>query len=163
MLRRQAIYLIGFDERPETIAWLMDEQRRAVRAVGRADDVPSWLAVRSSAVALAPTGNREPLAAFVSTGLADDGFMAPDRLTTWEGAHLFEHLLASLRPTSDHIELNVHTLWSLVLARPRLLDSRPALRALASEKLGEVDRGDLPARTRQELASVGYAIRLAER
>jgi len=187
LLRRQAIYLLGFDQRPETVAWLTDEQRRAVSSAGPADDVPSWLAVRSSAVALASTGNRDPLAAFVSTGLADDtqeaanlnywaywvgeisdvqvddGFMAPDRPTTWEGVHLFEHLLASLRPTSDHIELNVHTLWSLVLARPRLLDSRPELRALAGGKLDEVDRGDLPSRTRQELASVGYAIRLAER
>ncbi|WNV84160.1 helix-turn-helix domain-containing protein [Umezawaea sp. Da 62-37] len=187
LLRRQAIYLLGFDQRQGTAAWLMDEQRRAVRSVGPSDDVPSWLAVRSSAVALASTGNRDPLTAFVSTGLADtaqeianlnywaywvgettevqvdDAFMTSDHRMTWSGAHLFEHLLSGLSSMSNHVELNIHTLWSLLLARPRLLESHPVLRTLARAKVDEVIDEDLTARSRQELANVGYAIRLAER
>ena len=65
LLRRQAVYLLGFDTRPTTAEWLHAEQLRALRGAGRTDHVPSWVAVRSSAVALAHSGNRDPLRAFV--------------------------------------------------------------------------------------------------
>ena len=60
LLRRQAIYLLGFDTRPTTAEWLHAEQLRALRGADRTDHVPSWVAVRSSAVALAHSGNRDP-------------------------------------------------------------------------------------------------------
>src|SRR6266540_779011 len=50
LLRRQAIYLLA----------------------GRIDDIPSWIFVRSSAVALTRSGDREPLLAFVAAGLSED-------------------------------------------------------------------------------------------
>jgi hypothetical protein len=187
LLRRQAIYLLGFDQRPETVEWLIGEQRQAMRSAGLSDDVPSWLAVRSSAVALACTGNKDPLSAFVSTGLtndtqemanlnywaywvgemsevqSDDSFMSRDQRVSWSGSQLLEHLLTGLSPTSNHAELNIHTLWALLLARPGILQAQPRLRTLAAVKLDEVTQADLTARSRQELASVGYAIRLADR
>lgn len=55
VLRRQAIYLLGFDRRDETVRWLRSEQRAAARAVERCGSVPTWVSVRSSAVAIART------------------------------------------------------------------------------------------------------------
>jgi len=72
LLRRQAIYLLGFDPRPNTVQWLRDEQLRATRTAARGDDVPSWVAVRSSAVALASGGDPEPLESFVRDALTTE-------------------------------------------------------------------------------------------
>ncbi|MGQ0775607.1 MAG: HD domain-containing protein [Pseudonocardiales bacterium] len=72
LLRRQSIYLLGFDARANTAEWLHAEQRRGLRDVSHADHVPSWVAVRSSAVALAQTGDRDPLRAFVQRALTTD-------------------------------------------------------------------------------------------
>jgi hypothetical protein len=47
-------------------------RRAESRAAGRFDNVPSWVAVRSSAVALAQDGDPEPLQAFVTHGLSSD-------------------------------------------------------------------------------------------
>lgn len=188
LLRRQAIYLLGFDQRPSSTDWLTTEQHKALRHIGRADHVPSWVAVRSSAIALARKGNRHPLHAFVSTGLtnetqetanlnywaywvgeipeihANDDFMVNTGPTRWAGARLFEHLLNRLSFGSDHAELNIHTLWTLLLARPAVLDYRPELRTQAQRMIEHVASDpDLTARVRQELASVAYAIRLANR
>lgn len=70
LLRRQAIYLLGFDHRSSTADWLHAEQRRALRNAGRTDHVASWVAVRSSAVALATSGDSDPLRTFVQHSLA---------------------------------------------------------------------------------------------
>ncbi|MPZ64437.1 MAG: helix-turn-helix domain-containing protein [Pseudonocardiaceae bacterium] len=160
LLRRQAIYLLGFDRRSSTADWMHAEQRRAFRNAGRADDVTSWVAVRSSAVALATCGDSDPLRTFVHQSLAtdqqeqanlnywaywvgeidtvqvDDGFMGRIDPRTWSGVRLLGHLLARLHPGSGHADLNVHTVWSLLLAHPSLLIDHPALR---SEAFGKVD------------------------
>lgn len=188
VLRRQAIYLLGFDKRDTTREWLLDEQRDALRAVGRHDTIASWVTVRSSAIALAQVGESDPLQVFVTRGLADeqqeianlnywaywvgeieetytdDRFMTERRGRRWSGLRLFEHLLSRMDGDSNHLILNVHTLWALLLARPRVLDDQPALCAAAAGQVERVlDTPDLPSRTRQELASVAYAIRLADR
>jgi hypothetical protein len=67
--RRQAIYLLGFDTRASMADWLRTEQQRALRAAGRTDHVPSWVAVRSSAVALSHGGDRDPVRAFLHQAL----------------------------------------------------------------------------------------------
>lgn len=187
LLRRQAIYLLAFDQRAGTSEWLTNEQRRSSRAIGRTDHVPTWIAARSSAIALARNGNRDPLRAFVSTGLVDERLEAvnlnywaywvgeladveaDDRFTVnadharWDGARLFEHLLERLHPESDHADLNVHTLWALLLARPTVLNHRPRLRTQARTKIEQgMDCPDLAPQARRELASVAYAIRLAD-
>ena len=188
VLRRQAIYLLGFDERLATRRWLHEEQRQALRAAGRQDDVPSWVSVRSSAVALAQEGDRESLHDFVARGLvhdvqesanlnywaywlgeisdtyADDRFMTVPAGRRWTGERVLEHLLTRLEPDSAHLALNVHTVWALMLARPRLVDGRAQLRALAGKRVEHLmDSPDLPTGTRQELAGIAYGIRLADR
>lgn len=188
LLRRQAIYLLGFDGRARTAEWLHAEQLRALRNAGNTDHVPSWVAVRSSAVALAHSGDRDPLRAFVRHALAtdhqeqanlnywaywvgeldtvqvDDDFM--DRIDPgcWTGVRLLGHLLGRLRPGSGHAELNIHTIWALLLAHPDLLAHHPSLQCEAASKIESLAAdGDLTTRARRELSDIGYAVRLARR
>jgi transcriptional regulator with XRE-family HTH domain len=154
LLRRQAIYLLGFDERAGSADWLCTEQRRAWRAADRQrGHVPSWVAVRSCAMPLTHSGNRDPLRAFVQEALKDqqqeaanlnywaywvgeiphiepnDAFMVDTGLTSWHGRLLMEHMLDRLRPRLEHIELAIHTLWALLLTHPKVLDTEPTVRA----------------------------------
>jgi transcriptional regulator with XRE-family HTH domain len=186
LLRRQAVFLLGYDERTETADWLGDEQQRAVTAARRADDVPSWVAVRSSAVALARQGNPEPLHMFVNNALLDDRLdlanlnywaywlgeyhelHADDEFMTkwsdeWAGARVLAHLLANLRPDVDQRELYIHTLWALLAARPGLIRYSAHVRDVVRGAVDQVSAADVDSRTRQQLASVAYAIRFAER
>lgn len=188
LLRRQAIYLLGFDARMSTAVWLQAEQHRALHDAGRTDHVPSWVAVRSSAVALAYIGDRDPLRAFVQRALAtdqqeqanlnywaywvgeidtvqvDDEFMRRTDPRAWAGLRLLTHLLERLYPDSAHAELNIHTMWALLIAHPTLLINHPSLRSEAASKVEElaVD-GDLSVQARRELSDIAYAVRLARR
>jgi transcriptional regulator with XRE-family HTH domain len=189
LLRRQAIYLLSFDDRPSSKEWLFTEQRRAIRSVGHTDHpAAAWVAARSSVTALARRGDQEPLRAFVDTlldspkqeianlnywaywvgelgqGHRDDSFMTSvSAARDWSGSHLIEHLLQRLKPNSDHAELNIHSLWALLSERPTLLVNTD-LRALVQLRIEEtMDSPDLTARARQELVSVAYAVRLADR
>jgi hypothetical protein len=188
LLRRQAIYLLGFDQRESSSKWLLNEQHRSLKTARNVDHIPSWVAVRSSAIALARNGNKDPLRRFVETGLAsdaqevanlnywaywlgeipeaqaDDKFMVNADPNRWPGTRVAEHLLGRLHPGSDHADLNIHTLWTLLAARPTVLDHRPELRRLARSKIEEIESDpDLGSRARQELTSVAYAIRLGDR
>ncbi|MGH3753577.1 MAG: helix-turn-helix domain-containing protein [Pseudonocardiaceae bacterium] len=186
--RRQAIYLLGFDTRAGTAEWLRAEQLRALRKAGRTDHVPSWVAVRSSAVGLAWGGDRDPLRAFLQRALAtdqmeqanlnywaywvgeidgiqvDDEFMVRVGPRDWGGVRLLGHLLERLHPGYGHAELNLHTVWALLVARPALLSSHPGLRSVAASTVDELagDR-DLSAQARRELSDIAYAVRLAYR
>lgn len=175
VLRRQAIYLLGFDRRAETVRWLRGEQRTAVRAVEHCGSVPTWVSVRSSAVAIAQDGDRDPLERFVTRGLVDehqeianlsywaywvgeidrtcvdDGFMIDHGCGRWPGVRLLEHLVSRLDADSPHLMLNAHTLWALILARPRILGDQPELRAATAGRVEQVlDSGVLPDQTRQD-------------
>lgn len=188
MLRRQAIYLLGFDERAPTRRWLLDEQRDALRLAGRRADVPSWVAVWSSAVALAQDGDGDPLQGFVARGPADidqevanlnywaywvgettdtyvdDRFMIDAAAHRWNGARVLEDLSPRVRTGSPYLPLNAHTLWALVLARPRVLEDNSGLRAATNIRVQQLlGSDDLPAATRSELTGVAYAVRLAQR
>lgn len=186
LLRRQAIYLLGFDARARTAEWLHAEQLRALRDADRTDHVPSWVGVRSSAVALAYNGDRDPLRAFLQRALAsdqleqanlnywaywvgeidgvqvDDEFMGRIDPRGWSGVRLLGHLLERLHPGSGQAELNIHTVWSLLLAHPALLTTHPGLRTAAASKVEELaEDGDLSVQTRRELSDISYAARLA--
>jgi hypothetical protein len=188
LLRRQAIYLLGFDERRDTVEWLAAEQRRAVQAATSTDDIPAWVAVRSSAVALAQHGHTDPLRAFVAGGLTtdtqvlanlnywaywvgelpdrqpDDMFMMRTRPEHWSGTRLFPHLVSRLCPGSDQAELYIRTLWTLIATHPALLQRDRAFCSAALTKVEEMAaEPDLTAKARQELDSVAFAIRLSLR
>ena len=186
LLRRQAIYLLGFDSRPTTAEWLHAEQLRALRGADRTDHLPSWVAVRSSAVALAHSGDRDPLRAFVQQALAtdqqeqanlnywaywvgeidcvevDDGFMGRIDPRGWAGVRLLGHLLGRLNPGSAHVELNIHTVWALLLAHPSLLVEHPSLRSEAAHRVELMAADDeLSVQAQRELSDIRYAVRLA--
>ncbi len=188
LARRQSIYMLGFDTRASTAEWLRVEHSRAMRDAGRTDQVPSWVVVRSSAVALANGGDRDPLRAFLRHALAtnrleqanlnywaywvgeidgvqvDDEFMGRIDPQSWNGGRLLAHLLEILRPGSGNVELDLHTVWSLLLAHPALLSGYPRLRAATAKMLEElaVDP-DLSLQARRELSDIAYAVRLAQR
>ncbi|MDQ3762106.1 MAG: helix-turn-helix transcriptional regulator [Actinomycetota bacterium] len=130
LARRQAIYLLGFDTRASTSECLRVEHIRALRDAGRTDNVSSCVFVRSSAVALAYGGDRDPLRAFLQHAQAsdrlelanlnywaywvgeidgvqvDDEFMSRVDPQGWSGVRLLGHLLELLHPGSGHAELN---------------------------------------------------------
>jgi DNA-binding XRE family transcriptional regulator len=188
LARRQSIYMLGFDARASTAEWLRVEHSRAMRDAGRTDQVPSWVVVRSSAVALANGGDRDPLRAFLRHALAttrleqanlnywaywvgeiegvqvDDTFMGRMDPQSWNGGRLLEHLLELLHPGSGNAELDLHTVWALLLAHPALLSGYPRLRSATASTIEELamDRG-LSAQARRELSDIAYAVRLANR
>jgi DNA-binding XRE family transcriptional regulator len=185
--RRQAIYLLGFDARASTADWLRTEQLRALRDAGRTEHVPSWMAVRSSAVALA-WGDRDPLRAFLQHALTtdrleqanlnywaywvgeigqvqvDDKFMGCVDPRGWSGVRLLGHLLTRLQPGSGHAELNIHTVWALLLAHPLLLNNHADLRSTTANTVDDLAADqDLSRQARRELSDIAYAARLAHR
>jgi hypothetical protein len=186
--RRQAIYLLGFDTRASTANWLHVEHLRALRSAGRTDDIPSSVAVRSSAVALADGGDRDPLRAFLDQALTtdhleranlnywaywvgetdgvqvDDKFMGHVDPQNWGGIRLLGHLLERLHPGSGHAELNLHTVWALLLVHPDLLSAHSYLRSAVDSTVGQLAADqDLSVQARRELSDIAYAIRLAHR
>lgn len=187
LLRRQAVYLLGFDRRTDVVDWLRAEWQRAGDRRISNGDVPTLLEARSASVALASAGDGTYLHHFVSstsetwaeianlnywaywTGeinseQTDDGFMLDNNHRSWSGAQLLQHLTDRLNPTSPHLSLNLHTLHSLVASRPSLLDSWTKTHPSLAESLERVESSNLLARTgRHQIAGLHYALRIANR
>jgi DNA-binding transcriptional regulator YiaG len=81
VLRRQAIYLLGFDQRSESSDWLAGELERAF-FVRKTADLTSGIAARSAAVALARRGDSDPLRYFIQNVLSDEKHAAAN-LAYW--------------------------------------------------------------------------------
>jgi DNA-binding XRE family transcriptional regulator len=183
LLRRQALYLSGYDERPDTGDWLAHQQRAE-----RPDTwLTHWLNARSVAAVAARHGDADRMRHFVERTLADeagetanlnywaywigeaphielsDDFIARRGPLRWQGDRLMSHLVKGLAPHHGYFDLNVHTLWSLIALRPGLLktstDVEKELRAALPMLL---DDREISAHTRRELEGIRYAIRLAE-
>ncbi|MCF4119969.1 helix-turn-helix domain-containing protein [Antribacter sp. KLBMP9083] len=186
LLRRQAVYLLGYDSRPGTMAWLTTEYQRIVRANGATHTPAGFLLGRSAALGLARHGDLDPIRRFIGTDLtepqhasanlvywaywlgeipeayASDGDMLLGGEAVWTGHRLMGHLLNHL-DDPKHADLNAHTLWSLVLARPNLLDTGPVSRSEASTKVEVALHDGLDQRAYRELSEVYFATRLAGR
>ncbi|MET9531064.1 MULTISPECIES: hypothetical protein [unclassified Streptomyces] len=68
-----------------------------------------------------------------------------------------------MTPEHGFFDLNVHTLWALLVARPAVLRSgSTSVRSLRTQLPVMLDTQELTARTRRELDGIRYAIRLAE-
>jgi transcriptional regulator with XRE-family HTH domain len=187
LLRRQAVYLLGFDGRPQTIDWLRVEWRRAGRRSMKDGGITGLLEARSASVALAATGDGAYIHDFV-TRMADtkaevanlnywahwigelndeqtsDAFMLDGDTRSWTGARLLRHLTNRLEPGSAHLPLNLHTTHALIASRPSLLGGHPAVRAPLVEvldKLAATER--LTPAGRDQLAGLQYALRIADR
>ncbi|MEU8956027.1 helix-turn-helix transcriptional regulator [Streptomyces sp. NPDC048518] len=184
LLRRQALYLAGFDDETATSDWLAHQQKLV-----RPDDwLSRWLNSRSVAAVAARRGDRDRMVDFITRTLADDDaaeaanlnywaywigetphiqlsddFIASPAPGPWHGNRLLEHLVQGLTPRHGFFDLNVHTLWALLAARPTLLHTpSTAGKALRARLPVMLDDLQFSARTRRELEGIRYAIRLAE-
>ncbi|WP_169811700.1 helix-turn-helix domain-containing protein [Nocardia shimofusensis] len=187
LLRRQATFLLGFDERIESSDWLAGELTRAMRSP-TSSGPPGWLRVRSSAIALAAAGDREPLRAWLSrlrddhaqeqTNLAyyaywvgelgigpvtTDAAMVRADPDTWSGEKLLRHLLDQLNPGTGQADLYAHTLADLIASHPHLL-ANPSLRAATRTTLDRMsDDPQLMPQAHHDLANVAFAVRMSSR
>lgn len=184
LLHRQALYLAGYDDAADTSDWLAQQQKAE-----RPDDwLTRWLGARSAAAVAARQGDRDRMGYFIASSLADnepgevanlnywaywigesshlqlsDHFIGDPIAPAWPGHRLFRHLVVGLAPEQGFFDLNVHTLWALLAARPHLLHTTAgAGRALRETLPVLLDDTRPSTRARRELEGIRYAIRLAE-
>lgn len=186
IMRRQASYLLGFDKRTASADWLARAHRAAMRRKVEDRDLPSGIAMRSASVALALHGDPEPLRYFINTTLssesqsianltywaywigevtadfADDDFLCAAPTHGWAGTTLMAHLADHL-DAPHHADLNIHSLWTLVLARPYLLDQLPSLRERVSRRVEKALSNGVTGAARDNLANLRCAVQLASR
>ncbi|MEU4117948.1 helix-turn-helix domain-containing protein [Kitasatospora sp. NPDC028055] len=182
LVGRQALYLAGYDDRGDTREWLVHQQRIEQPKTW----LTRWLNSRSVAMVSARHGDRDRVSHFIDTELGDedgalanlnywaywigevpslelsDDFIAAGVPGPWVGDKLLTHLAQGLTPQHGYVELNIHTVWSLLQVRPNLLRSGTAARALRERLPVMLDGGEFSRRGRRELESIHYAIRLAE-
>lgn len=181
LLRRQALYLAGFDDRPGVADWLSEQQHTERPG----DWLTAWLTARSVAAVATRRGDRDRMTHFVAaTLLGDDAgeaanlaywaywvgetpvversddFIGARRPGPWSGGKLLAHLAERLDPALGYTDLYVHTLWALLAARPALV--RTAARTLRDRLPIMLDSREISAQARRDLEGIRYAIRLAE-
>lgn len=182
LVRRQALYLAGYDDHGDTREWLAHQQR-----IEKPDNwLTDWLNSRSVAMISARHGDPDRMSHFIDAELADergaianlnywaywigevptpelsDDFIAAGTPGPWTGDKLLTHLAQGLAPQHGYAELNIHTVWSLLQLRPNLLRSGAAARELRERLAVMLDGRELSQRGRRELDSIRYAIRLSE-
>ncbi|REE98992.1 helix-turn-helix domain-containing protein [Thermomonospora umbrina] len=188
LLARQAYYLLGFDGEPETAQWLTDMYRNDRRLVPpRRGWSESWPLARSTASALTRLGDPEPMRRFISERLTDqagevanlnywafwvgdlighqssDAFIQTTPVDSWHGAQLTRHLLDRLHGNIGFLELNIHTLWSLIQIRPDIIRDPATANELAEKIAQLLDENLVSTETRRELEALRFGVAVAAR
>ncbi|MGX8906488.1 hypothetical protein ACR820_14900 [Streptomyces netropsis] len=92
---------------------------------------------------------------------SDDSFMADRSPRLWDAGALLRSIADRLDPALGCVDLNVHSVWSLIVSRPGVLAADPGL---AQELRGRValllDSGSVSQQARRELDAVHYVLRL---
>ncbi|GHJ26987.1 hypothetical protein TPA0910_14200 [Streptomyces hygroscopicus subsp. sporocinereus] len=181
LLRRQALYLCSYDQAPDTHAWIA--AMRARQSTTRRNVSWTWADARSLATSLTRYGERDALHAFIERMMADEAgelanlnywayWLGLDRLprgddsfmgdrSAWDAGALLGRLVDRLHPDLGCIDLNVHSVWSLLAARPGVLASDPVLvRRLGERVTHLLDAGSVSPQSRRELDAVHYGLRL---
>ncbi|MBB5837470.1 helix-turn-helix domain-containing protein [Kribbella italica] len=186
LLRRQATYMLAFDQRKESAQWLAGEHRRtAARSIDERD-LPSGILSRTASLAIARQGDLDPVRHFIQGTLsnndqtlasltywaywlgeipdtyADDGDMVTLGANTWSGRRLIEHLITHLDDPRN-AEMNIHSLLCLVMARKELLESDADLRHRTALAIECAETTELGRHARNELANLRFATQLAGR
>ncbi|MBS2966587.1 hypothetical protein KGA66_26350 [Actinocrinis puniceicyclus] len=182
LLRRQALYLLSFDQRADAAGWLAQHRGRLPRCLGGWS--PTWPTARSLAASMTRHGDRTLLLEFIERGLSDersqvanlnywaywvgetaaaecdDSFM-PGGLGAWRGDRLLRHLVDRLDGALGYVDLNVHTTWALLAARPKLIVDDPRTSADLERRVGILlDTKPVSRQALGELESIRYALRL---
>lgn len=187
LLRRQAVYLLGFDNRAQSAEWLRNEWQRAGRRTIQDKDITGLLGARSASVALASAGDSTRLHDFVARMTdaraevanlnywahwvgelndeqTSDEFMMRADTRSWTGARLLQHLTTRLDPNTTHLPLNLCTLHTLVASRPGLLGERTDVRRQLGDLLDRLAASaDLGQVGHDHVCGLRYALRMADR
>ncbi|RLQ06064.1 XRE family transcriptional regulator [Micromonospora sp. BL1] len=184
LLHRQACFLAGMDPTGASASWLAEGTSRTARRItGFHTWSPLWPDTRSMVTSLANQGDPEPLRDFITRAHPDDAceraalnysaywvgeipyrhrddsFM-PAALGDWRGVVLFRHLVERLTIGHPFVDLNVHNLWALLMARRGLThDDLATGQALAGRCAMLLDTDRLSRQSRQELTSILYSLR----
>jgi transcriptional regulator with XRE-family HTH domain len=186
LVKRQATYMLAFDDREESAHWLTREHRRTAARSINERDLPSGILSRTASLAIARQGDLEPVRHFIQGTLANDnqtlasltywaywlgeipdtfandGEMVELGARSWSGRRLIEHLITHLHDPRN-AEMNIHSLLCLVMARRELLESDSDLRQRTAAAIEHADAGELGRHARQELANLRFATQLAGR
>ncbi|WP_234440533.1 hypothetical protein [Streptomyces rimosus] len=91
----------------------------------------------------------------------DDSFMA-DRTPSWDAGALLRSLADRLDPGLACVDLNVHSVWALIAARPGAVAAHPGLTADLRQRVERLlDGGAVSRQSRRELDAVQYGLRLS--
>jgi hypothetical protein len=73
------------------------------------------------------------------------------------------HLLVRLHGNIGFLELNIHTLWSLIRVRPEMIGDSPVADELQAKLERLLDENLVSAAARKELDALRYGIAMARR
>lgn len=94
----------------------------------------------------------------------DDSFMADPTPQRWDAGALLRSFADRLDPGLGCIDLNVHSVWSLLANKPGLPAGDPSLaRDLRRRVALLLDSGSVSQQARRELDQVHYGLKLSTR